>query len=90
MLKKTICKNAFNQKLHIDTETDWDIIRASALPQAQAMIKDECRSKGLDLVTSPFIDDLIEWKLYNVRRCAQRIERRKRLDMRNSGSQNGT
>lgn len=54
------------------------------------MIKDECRNKGLGLVTSPFIDDLIEWKLYNVRRCAQRIERRKRLDMRNLGSQNGT
>ena len=74
-IQQKICENVYEFKLCFDPQDKWSDLDAT-VKSAQAMIKEGSQKENLELGDPNRLDDLAEWKLYQLYRAARKKTQR--------------
>ena len=69
---QSICEYVYKHDASFDVEIKWTSLEGKTA--AKTTIRDRCCKEGLNLAHTDMLDDLMEWKLWNLHRNAQKRE----------------
>lgn len=78
-IPQAICSHIYKFKSHFDLVTSWKDLDRRAVDDAEDLVVQSCQIEKLSLwETDTVMRDLIDWKLYQVHRAAQRKDDRQK------------